>query len=166
MRTCIVILLAAASAAAFTPAPPVSRWGDARSPMLASVAPFTCTDEFDRVRVDTMISAQQYSFMPKQAVLASAGCLHGDPTFFLGYGSVEGAVRTAVFPESHFDDPSLWVREDVHDAGGQGTVRDACPSTFWSDSAGRWYSQVVFSGSTPPSVGFKYDQGGIGAGIW
>lgn len=161
MRKMLVMALVMVPVAvlALTPPPAVKVTDD---PVSTVVAPAVKGRDFDRVRIDEMISYIRYLFEHKQAIILPDG---EDPYFFFAYNDNEAHVSTVIFNESQMMDPASWVRQDIVEWTGTGTLRYVSPSAYWDGSA--WYPQVTFNCYGPPSYeGYLYDEGGLGAGIW
>ncbi len=160
MRKMLVMALVMVPVAvlALTP-PPAVKWND--NPVATVTAPALKNQEFDRVRVDTLVSYIRYLFEHKQAVLLPEGT---DPYFFFAYNDNEAHVSTAVFNESQMMDPASWIRQDIVTWPGPGTLRYVSPSAYWDGTT--WYPQVTYNCHAPSYEGYLFDEGGLGAGIW
>jgi hypothetical protein len=84
--------------------------------------------------------------------------------FFFAYNDNESHVSTVMFDESHFTDPTSWIRQDIHEWTGEGTLRYVSPTAYWDGFL--WWPQVTFNASYPTSDWYMMDEGSIGAGIW
>jgi len=91
MRKMLVMALVLVPVAvlALTP-PPAVKWSD--DPVTSStMIPALKPQEFERVRIDTLISYIRYLFMHRQALLLSEGSVD-DPNFFFAYNDAEAHI--------------------------------------------------------------------------
>jgi len=142
--------------------PPAVKWSD--DPVTTSIAPVLKNQDFDRVRVDTLVSYIRWLFEHKQALILSNEATAADPLFFFAYNDAESHISTAVFNASQMMDPASWVVQDIVEWTGAGTLRYVSPSAYYDGSV--WYPQVVYNCSAPSAEFLVYEEGGAGAGIW
>jgi hypothetical protein len=117
--------------------------------------------EFTTVQIDTLVSYIRYLYQHKQALILP---MSGNFYFFFAYNDNESHVSTVIFDESRFTDPTSWIRQDIHEWTGGGTLRYVSPTAYWDGIL--WWPQVTFNAAYPTTDWYMMDEGSIGGGIW
>ncbi len=125
-RLMTVILTLIPIAALSLPKAPAVKWTD-EDTSNSVVAPTIQNRDYQRVRIDDLVSHVRYLFQHKQAIILPEGT---DPHFLFAYNDNESHITTVVFPESQMMNPASWIVQDILEWTGGGTLRYVSPTAY------------------------------------